>query len=419
MADAVDAVDAASTEEPGRPMESTRAVEPGSEGVDGAGDALIGRGGRRLRVLHIGKFYPPHLGGMETHLQALCGRLAEHVDVRVLVSADGRRTTREVAGGVPVTRVGTPATLASAPINPGMAREIRGADADMVHLHHPNPTATLSYLASGHRGPLVITYHSDVVRQRVLGAAFGPLLEAVMRRATTVIASSPDYLASSPVLRRHAARCRVVPFGIRPEDFERPDPEAVRRLREAYGPRVVLGVGRLVYYKGFQYLVRAMGGLDAHLVLAGAGPERAALERLAGEPGIAGKVTFAGTPADLVPLYHAADVFVLPAVARSEAFGLVQLEAMASGMPVVNTAIDSGVPFVSRHGQTGLTVPPADSAALADAVRTLLDDAPLRAGLGAAARRRVRTEFSQDAMVRRTLDVYRDAARALSAARTS
>jgi glycosyltransferase involved in cell wall biosynthesis len=378
---------------------------------DGMPGAPVGPGGRRLRVLHVGKFYPPHRGGMETHLEALCTRLAGHVDVRVLVSADGWRTVRETRGGVPVTRVGTLASVASAALNPGMAREIRESGADVVHLHHPNPTATLSYLASGHRGPLVVTYHSDIVRQRVLGALFAPVLEALMRRASAVLVSSPNYLESSPVLRRHAFRCRVLPFGVAPEEFERCDSNAYQSVRARYGPRMVLGVGRLVYYKGFEYLVRAAAGLDAHLVLAGDGPERPALERLAARLGVADRVSLVGSVPDLLPFYHAASVFVLPAVARSEAFGLVQLEAMACGTPVVNTAIASGVPFVSRHGETGLTVPPADAGALAAAIGALLDNPALRDRLGRAARRRVVEEFSADRMVARTLDVYREVSR--------
>jgi glycosyltransferase involved in cell wall biosynthesis len=379
--------------------------------VDGAPDGLVGRGGRPLRVLHVGKFYPPHRGGMETHLHDLCTRLAEHVDVRVLVSADGPRTVREAVDGVPVTRLGTLANLASAALNPGMAREIREARADVVHLHHPNPTATLSYLASGHRGPLVVTYHSDIVRQRVLGALFSPLLDALLRRASAVLVSSPNYLESSAVLRRHRERCRVVPFGVDPAAFERVDEGAVDEVRSRYGPRMVLGVGRLVYYKGFQYLVSAMQHLDAHLVLAGDGPERPALERLAARPAVAGRVFLVGSVPHLLPYYHAASVFALPAVARSEAFGLVQLEAMACGLPVVNTAIDSGVPFVSVSGESGITVPPADVPALADALRTLLDDGALRERLGRGARGRVEREFSAERMVSRTLAAYADALR--------
>src|ERR1051325_8598497 len=127
---------------------------------------------RRLRVLHVGKFYPPHAGGMEAHLELLCRMTKAEVDLQVLVSADDPHTVHELVDGIPVTRVGTKLTLASPSFNPGMAREIRRADADVVHFHHPNPTAVLSYLAARPRGRLVVTYHSDIVRQRVLGRLF-------------------------------------------------------------------------------------------------------------------------------------------------------------------------------------------------------------------------------------------------------
>lgn len=369
---------------------------------------------RRLRVLHVGKFYPPYRGGMETHLQTLAHELAAEVDVEVLVSNEGRETDREMDGPVPVTRIGTAATFASASVNPGMARAIRRARADVVHFHHPNPTGVLSYLASGYRGPLVVTYHSDIVRQRLLGAVFSPVLHRFLRCAHTILATSPDYARSSPVLRRHSGRVRVVPFGIRVEEFASADPRAVEEIRARHGPRVVLGAGRLVYYKGFDYLVRAMRTVDAHLVLIGTGPLRPVLEALAREAGVAERVTFAGAVPEMAPWYHAAEVFALPSIARSEAFGIVQLEAMAAGTPVVNTRLESGVPFVSRDGESGITVPPADADALARALGRLLRDPELRRRLGGAARERVRREFSLERMVNDTLAVYREAAAGVS-----
>ena len=364
----------------------------------------------RLKVVHVGKFYPPYSGGMESHLATLCGELLNDVDLRVIVAHEGRDTVSETVDGVPVLRIGTALRISSATVNPGMAAAIRESRADVVHLHHPNPTGVLSYLASGSRAPLVVTYHSDIVRQRVLRTLFSPVQHRFLRRAHAIIASSPDYAASSAVLRRHADRVRVIPFGIRPDDAGTPDPGTVAALRERHGPRVVLAVGRLVYYKGFDYLVTAMDRVDGHLVIVGDGPMHGELERLAAEHGVAHRVTLAGRVESVASHYAAADVFALPATARSEAFGLVQLEAMAAGLPVVNTQIPSGVPFVSRDGQTGLTVPPRDPAALAAALTRLLDDAALRARLGRAARERVRTEFGAERMARDTLALYHEAA---------
>lgn len=362
---------------------------------------------RRLKVLHVGKFYPPHAGGMETHLELLCRMTQAQADLAVVVSAEGARTVREVRDGIPVTRVGTRLTLASASFNPGLAREIRRADADVVHFHHPNPPAVLSYLAARPRGRLVVTYHSDIVRQRVLGPLFSPVLHRFLRRADAIVASSPDYAASSPVLRRHADRVTVIPFGIDTEEMERVDAEEVRAIRARYGERIVFAAGRLVYYKGFAYLVRAMRRVDGMLLIAGDGPLRGALERAAAEAGVGDRVALLGQVPDLRPFYHAAAVFALPSVARSEAFGIVQLEAMACGLPVVNTALDTGVPFVAPDGVSGLTVPPGDADALAGALARLLDDAALRERLGRGGRARVATELSAGTMARRTLDLYR------------
>ena len=363
---------------------------------------------RRLKVLHVGKFYPPHMGGIETHLRALCCELCQTLDLRVIVASDDREGGDEVLDGVRVSRVPTWMTAASTPVCPGMVSKIRGCGADIVHLHLPNPMAVLAYLASGYRGRLVVTYHSDTVRQKVLGALFEPWLHAILRRSSAIIATSPQYRQTSPVLARYLDRCEVIPYGIALGEFEECDPAAVGRLRELYGPRVVISVGRLVYYKGFEYLIRAMTQVQGKLLIIGDGPLRASLQELTASLNLADKVIFAGEiqNQNVVPYYHAADLFALASVARSEAFGIVQIEAMAAGLPVVNTGLDSGVPFVSLHQHTGLTVPPSDVNALAAAINRLLDDQPLRQRFAAAARVRARNEFSLETMTARTLELY-------------
>jgi glycosyltransferase involved in cell wall biosynthesis len=362
-------------------------------------------GRRRPRVLHVGKFYPPHMGGMETHLQVLCRGLRSEVDVRVLVASDTRRHSVELIDGIEVTRAGTAFNLAGAPVCPGMVRAIREARAEIVHLHLPNPAAILAYLASGYRGRLVVSYHSDVVRQRALDAAFRPILHATLAQADAIIAATPNYVESSPVLARFRSRCHVIPYGIPLDGFERID-SAVGGIRDRFGSRLVVSIGRLVYYKGFDTLIRAMREVQAHLVIVGEGPLRGALEAEVRALGLCDRVTFVGGVDDVVPYCHAADVFVLASVARSEAFGIVQLEAMACGTPVVNTWLDSGVPYVSRDGESGLTVPPAEPGALAGAINRLLDDPALRTEFGRTARSRVEAEFSEGVMVDRTLDLY-------------
>lgn len=364
-----------------------------------------------LRVLHVGKFYPPHPGGMETHLQALCGELKQSINVEVVVAGDRRETIEETIDGVRVSRLGTFLNLGAAPVCPEMVRRVRESKADIVHLHWPNPTAVLAYLASGHRGKLVVTYHSDIIRQRLLRKPFWPVLRHALKRADAIIATSPNYVQTSPVLQKFRERCHIVPFGIPLEQFDLSNAIEVSKIRKQYGSRIVLGVGRLVYYKGFEYLIRAMREVEGHLLIVGNGPLREELGRAARAIGVRNRVTFLTNVEDVRPFYQAADLFALPSIARSEAFGIVQLEAMACSKPVLNTKLDSGVPFVSQHGLTGLTVPPKDAGALAAAINTLLDDPALSARYGHAARLRVEQEFNLELMTRRTLRVYEEVLR--------
>ncbi len=367
-----------------------------------------------MRVLQLGKYYHPFKGGIENHLYLLCRELAARAEVEVVVGNSEARTRREVVDGVPVTRCLEIGRIASTSLCPTMPGVLSRRDYDLIHMHFPNPMGVMSYLASRKppRHALVVTYHSDVVRQERLLRLFRPFMHRVLRRADAVICTSPQYLASSPDLAPYRAKCACIPFGIDLSQFARTAAVAAEaaRIRARYGPAIVIGVGRLIYYKGFENAIRAMRQVDAHLLLVGDGPLRGQLERVAREAGVAGRVHLLGEidDRDLVSHYLASDVFVLPSIARSEAFGIVQLEAMACELPVVNTALDSGVPFVSQDGETGLTVPPGDVDALARAVRELLASPERRRELGRAARRRVELEFRKEVMAERVLALYRE-----------
>lgn len=361
-----------------------------------------------FRVVQIGKYYPPHKGGMETHLEALCAELRRSLNVKVVVANDGPRREEAVIDGVHVTRVGTSFKVAAAPICPGLARHIRELRPDLIHIHLPNPWAVLACLAGDRRVPLVVTYHSDVVKQKVLGHLFEPCLRRVLDRCAAVIATSRAYVESSQTLVNYRDKCHIVPHGISVTRFRRYDQVAAARIRERYGPRIVISVGRLVYYKGLEYLIRAMRAVEGKLLIVGEGPLHSSLEREARASGVENRVAFLGDVPDVVPYYHAADLFVLASVARSEAFGIVQLEAMSCGKPVINTQLASGVPFVSVDGATGLTVAPANPDELAGAINSLLNDPARRALYGQAAQRRVRQEFTVAKMAERTLQLYGD-----------
>jgi len=345
---------------------------------------------------------------METHLELVCEGLRRRCDVSVVVANDGLRTITSRAGGIPVTRVGTLGHLAGTPISPGITSAIRRHPAEIIHIHWPNPTAVAAYLLSGHPGRLIVTYHSDVVRQRILAKGFEPLLRRVLNRAAAVIATSPCYVETSPVLRGVKEKCHVIPLGLCTELCDSVNLAEVDRIQSKFGPRILLSVGRHVYYKGFEYLIAAMQRVNAKVLLVGDGPLRRDLEALAKRLGVDDRVVFLGEVNDVIPYYHAADMFVLPSITRSEAFGIVQIEAMACGRPVITTSLDSAVPFVSLHGKTGLTVAPQNVEQLAWAMNLLLDDEDLRTQYGRAARRRVETEFAADVMTERTLEVYEE-----------
>jgi len=371
-----------------------------------------------VRVAFINKyFYPPHLGGIEHHLSMLSTGLASRPGIQVdaIVANEGPETVREFVNGVEVLRLGRMFAYASTPVATGMPAAIRasvtGPDrADLFHLMFPYPWGEVSWLRAGAPGPSVLTYHSDIVRQRYLGAAYAPLLRRALQRVDRIIVGSPPMIGGSEALAPFADKCRVVPFGIETDRFE-PTPATLARaeeLRAGHVRPVVLFVGRLIYYKGVEFLVRAMSEVDADLVLIGRGPLEEDLRALAAASGITDRVTFVPPidDAELAAWYRAADVFCLPSVARSEAYGLVQLEAHASGTPVVSTDLPTGVPWVNVHGQTGLVVPPGNQHALAAALREILADDTARERMGAFARQRALEEFTVPKMVERTLAVY-------------
>jgi len=361
---------------------------------------------RPIRVLHVGKFYPPHMGGMETHLRDLASCLSSNMQVEVVVSNDSWRTEHQVVDGVSVRKLATLGVFASAPVSPTMALEIRRTTADIVHLHFPNPAAAVAVLASGYRGPLVVTHQSDIVGKERLRKLTDPFVAEVMERASVVIATSRRYALSSAELRPYLRKCRVVPLGIPVPPPRLPAGDAGN---ESGAQPSVLAVGRLVPYKGFEFLIRAMVHVDARLTIVGTGPLHARLQSLIDANRLADRVRLLGYVEDLAPLYRAADVVVMPSITRAEAFGLVQVEAMSYGKPVINTDLDSGVPEVSLHGETGLTVPPSDVRALSDAISLLLQDHHLRRRLGAAAAVRFRAEFVAERMAVRTAGIYREA----------
>ena len=346
---------------------------------------------------------------METHLRDLAVRQVQTSSVSVVVANSLARTEASEIDDVRVTRLASYGSVASMPICPGLIRAIRNSPADLVHLHMPNPGAALAFLLSGHTGKVVLTHHADTLGRRFLRRFSDPFVNRLMQRASRIIVTSNRYLQSSLELAPFREKCRVVPLGIGTENFHSAHHEACLQVRQEFGDDFILAVGRLVPYKGFDFLIRAMKQVDAKLILIGAGPQSNYLAKLAESEGVQRKLVMLGQVDELAPYFATACIFVLPSSNRAEAFGIVQLEAMAAGLPIINTDIDSAVPEVCVDGETGITIPPGDTAALADAMKLLLGRKELRRQLGEAAKARVYAEYTADKMAERTLSVYSEA----------
>lgn len=388
--------------------------------------------GKGLRICHLGKYYPPASGGMENHVRQLAQSQSElgacvrvvcvnHLDMTgrdVTWKTFGRTPTiEEKDGPVSVIRVGRRAVFARMDICPSLRRVLNrvAGEVDLLHLHAPNPSMILALNFADRRVPLVITHQSDVVRQRLLGMAFLPFERRVYRRALALLPSSPEYAAGSPVLQRFAERVRPLPLGIDLSPFLEP-PSSVLRIasdwRARYGSPLWLCVGRLVYYKGLENAVRALADVPGRLAIIGRGPLESQLKALAVEVGVAERIEWCGSvdAGTLAGAYRAATALWFPSNARSEGFGLVQVEAMASGCPVINTSVPhSGVSWVCRDEREGLTISVNDPLELAAAARRLLEEPGLRDRLSAAARDRATQEFGHQVMAERSLDLYREA----------
>ncbi|MDE0142210.1 MAG: glycosyltransferase [Caldilineaceae bacterium] len=370
-----------------------------------------------MKVLLLYKDYYPVLGGIENHISLLARGLRQKgVDASVLVTNTGKDTSRQAIDGVPVIKTGRQAHFLSTPISLPFFAELRRqlADVDLVHLHAPYPPAEFAQLLLGRSKPAVITYHSDIVRQRRTGKLYAPLLRKVLQRAALVAVSSPAYIESSPFLQDIRKKCRVVHFGIELERFAETGQvrDDAQRLRTQYNDLpLLLFIGRLRHYKGVDVLIRAMHRIRAKLLIVGTGPMQEAWQSLAQTEDLAGKVFFLGDASEreCLAARYAADLFVLPSTNRAEALGIVQLEAMACGMPVVCTELGTGTSYVNRNGVTGLVVAPSDPQALAAAINRLLVSPALRAKMGSEGRRRVREEFSYQSMIDATICFYQEA----------
>jgi len=359
-----------------------------------------------VKILHIYKDYYPVLGGIENHIKVLAeAQAAAGHHVTVLVCDPSPRTRAENVNGVRVIKAGRLTTVASMPLSLSQPVALARFRPDVAHIHSPYPLGEIANWLLGRSRATVIGYHSDIVRQRRWLPFYGPFLRHILDSADLIVASTPRYVETSPWLYPVREKCVIIPYGIDHTRF-------TASTRQLASELTLLFVGRLRYYKGLDTLLYALPSLPGvRLTVVGDGPMKKAWEQLTDELDLRDRVTFARevTDKDLPTYYHTADLFILPANARAEAFGIVLLEAMASGLPCVTTELGTGTSWVVQDGVTGLVVPPRDPRALAEAIWSLLDAPQRRAAMGRAARARVEAEFTRERMIARVQAVYEKA----------
>ena len=371
-----------------------------------------------MKILHIYKDYHPILGGIENHLKLLAeGQAARGHEVTALVTnPDGLRSTIEMENGVRVVRAGRLATVASTPLTLALPWRLARERPDVVHLHFPYPVGETAQWVLGRGRATVLTYHSDVVKQATILKVYRPVMERVLQKVSAIIIGSPP-MRNSAYLAPYQEKLKLIPYGIPLARFRRQESGgeagggATPAVRRATFDFTLLFVGRLRYYKGLDYLIRALPEIpDARLRVVGIGPMEAEWRALAREVAVAERIEWLGeAPDDALPaIYQSSDLFILPASHPSEAFGLVQVEAMAAGLPVVCTELGTGTTYVNIDGVTGLVALPRDPQSLAAAINSIIADPARRAAMSRSAQARVTQEFDLDVMVDRVLALYDD-----------
>ena len=357
----------------------------------------------KLRVLQINKLYSPWIGGIESVVKTLAEGLSEDMDMKVLVCQPKGRGVAETVDGISVIRAGSLGIKFSMPVSLSFPFLVRrySKEADIVILHDPFPLGDLALLLSGFKGRLVIYWHSDIIKQKRLVKLIKPIISGILKRADAIFVTTEGYLSGSSYLKDCRDKCRFVPYGIDPKKYlDIPKKPVLTEQLADSSRKKILFAGRLVYYKGVGVLIDAFEKTQgAELFIVGKGNDEEALRKQAMPLGE--RVHFIGTLSDedLRAAFSDCDFFVLPSIEKSEAFGIVQLEAMVCGKPVINTDLDTSVPLVSLDGKTGITVKAGDSDELARAMDTLIRNDELRHEYGRAAAERVLSEFSLDSMI--------------------
>ena len=371
-----------------------------------------------LKILHSYKIFRPDIdGGIPFAIATLSELSRQGMTNEVLVARRLGLGRRYLSNGIAVEAVTSFGTLFSTPVAPIFPFVLlrRASAFDIVVHHAPFPLADLGLPWLPAHVALVVYWHADIMKYTLLKKLVTPAIRRTLARADRIIVSDARNISDSRLLAPFADKCIAVPFGADIDAWgccDAAETQLSADLRSR-SPRLIVALGRLVYYKGLSVLIDAMADIDGQLIVIGEGPLRKDLEQQALTRGVSAKVSFVGrlSASDIKSYLHAARVLAFPSVSSAEAFGIVQIEAMAAGLPIVNTALDTAVPRVARHQIEALTVPPNDTATLAQALRTILDDPVLAARLSTAGRQRAETKYSQQTYLTRITEIYHDVVR--------
>lgn len=365
-----------------------------------------------FRVLQLGKFYPI-CGGVEKVAYDLMAGLSEqnvYCDM-MCAATNGESRTISVNDYAKVICCHTLAKIAATMISPAMIFALKKVQDqyDIIHVHHPDPMACLALLLSGYKGKVVLHWHSDIQKQRILLRLYSPLQKWLIRRADKIVGTSPVYLSESPFLQKVQHKTVCLPIGVDPMC---PDAAGVRKIKDRYkGKKIIFSLGRLVTYKGYEFLIAATKYLkDNYMILiGGTGALREKLQEEINSMHLRGKVKLLGHVSDeeLPSYYGACDVFCLSSVQKTEAFGIVQIEAMSCGKPVVATKIpQSGVSWVNAHEESGINVMPGDAYALAKAIESIAENGAAYDRYSEGALNRYKKLFTKEKMIAKCKELY-------------
>lgn len=366
-----------------------------------------------MRVLHFFKtYYPDTTGGIEQVIFQLCqGSRAYGVEGEVLTLSPTPSPSRVQVGNHHVTRVKENFNLASTGFSAGVFGKFRemAAEADVVHFHFPWPVMDLVHFAARHRRPTVVSYHSDIVKQRTLLKLYSPLMNQFLKSVDRILVASPNYLRTSEPLRPFVDKTVVVPYGLDQSTYPVVSTVKQAAWQKKVPEKFFLFVGVLRYYKGLDSLLRALEGVDYPVLILGSGPQELELKEQAEKLQLR-NVRFLGRLDDedkacLLQMCHA---LIFPSHLRSEAFGISLLEASMYGKPMISCEIGTGTTYVNIHEETGLAVAPNDPVALRAAMRRLWDNAEEAARFGKNAEARFKSKFTAELMCASTVQVYSD-----------